>query len=319
MLGEETHNRGQVPLLVELKSGKKIVYKPRSMRAEELVCGHQDSLFIRLDQDCFTYRIYDKETHGYSEYLENIEEENRFETAEEIHQFLSRYCTLEKYARALGLADLHQENLLVSKKAPLIIDGEVVVPKEAPVFETGLLSGLTAGYLFTSETKNRIWFGEEPLSQLDKSDVERIRQNDFGAIDTLTFLSNLEVMSSLEYKEDGLTQKEIEEIDKTSELLASQKHRIVIINTADLKECIKDPLDRSQETFMEQLEEGARGWGFALDMSKREQILECFCKDVKNNDIPIFYFQRITNRLYYQGILIGKRDLQTEQIAFLRP
>lgn len=307
MLGEETHNKGQVPLLVELKSGTKIVYKPRSMRVEEVVFGRQNSLFSRLNLSAFTYPICDFGTHGYCYYLENNPEENTFLTTQEVEQYLQRFCILEKYARALGLSDLHQENLLVSNKVPYIIDAEVVAPVAAPCFQTGLLSGLTAGYLFTSDTKNRIWFGRALLDRLEKADVKKIEKNDFGALDAVTFFSDLEALESLQYKETAISEEEACELKKTASRLSKEKNRIVLIGTETLRDLIKESLKSSTAKFLQELEEGVETWGFELDSRELKHIEEAFIEDVKNNDTPIFYYRARDGALFYHDIQIAQR------------
>ncbi len=80
IIGEETHNKGHSPMSIAINFSEnlRVVYKPRSVISEYLICNNHDSLFKKLNLD--TYKILDKGEYGYCEYLYNKEECNTFET-----------------------------------------------------------------------------------------------------------------------------------------------------------------------------------------------------------------------------------------------
>ena len=115
-LGDESHNHGKIALkLVFNKSthlpfhdSKSIVYKPRSLLAEHVLCNKTNSVFQM--ENLGTYTTIDLGNYGYQEYLENIEEENTL-TRGELVNYMKDIATTEKICKQLRISDLHCENV----------------------------------------------------------------------------------------------------------------------------------------------------------------------------------------------------------------
>ena len=171
-LGEETHNRGQIPLLIIFEDGKRIVYKPRSMITEELVCGHKNSLFKVFDE-LGVYVIYNKDNYGYSEFLDNTRDPMN---QTELNDYVKRLWDMELICKKLRISDIHSGNIIVSHNTPYIIDMEVVLLPRSEAYDligTNIYSGASAGFRFLDDedSKNIILVGTHD-AQRSLSDLE---------------------------------------------------------------------------------------------------------------------------------------------------
>ncbi len=101
-LGEETHNKGKIPLLIRFDHGKSVIYKPRSMKPERLLCHVEGSVFQKAELG--TYRVVCSacDSYGYCELIENKEEENRISTRDELKEYMMRFCLMDSIARRLS-------------------------------------------------------------------------------------------------------------------------------------------------------------------------------------------------------------------------
>jgi len=303
ILGEETHNKGKNPLLVVIKlnNQRRIVFKPRSMIAEKIICGHENSVFEAFDLP--KYRIYNKDgqNYGYCEFLENSEEENTFDTPAEIKKYLSIFVQMDQVAKFFGVSDLHLHNIVTSRKVPYIVDQEVIVPKVEASYSSGLLRGLTAGYLFESTSHNRIWINPELLEE-----ESPLKAAFFSSMDSAYVLNTLNVLNVLQEEPPPFTAEQEEILQKAKQELDHHQHRIILIGTPDLVACIQKPLQEGVESFQKKLSEGLEAWEFeAVDPDG--QLQKKIEEDIINNDVPIFYYIPSTGEVYYHDLLIAKR------------
>ncbi|MBS0603472.1 MAG: DUF4135 domain-containing protein [Verrucomicrobia bacterium] len=298
-LGSETHHRGDLPFDIHLSDGTHIIYKPRPMASEKAICGHQGSYFARLREggrDLGTYRVLDKGSYGYCEFLENNPSENTFKTKEDVREYAKRMIVLEQFSKEIGLGDLHNHNIAVAKKMPYTIDTEVVMlprPKDSEegMFDTLLLGGLCPGWQMDDESINHIYW---------KTETGKLRGLDNEMQFFVEFLNE-------EYEHASpVTTKERELISDCQTELAMQKHRIVLISTEDLSMFIKKPtLDEACQAFMKTLESKMKSWGFEMDTTKSLAIMDKFKGDLLNNDVPVFYFNPQGQGIYYDDLQIG--------------
>jgi len=310
VLGDETHNQGKNPLLIELSSNgktidKTIVYKPRSMITEKLICGPEgvfDAFHLPI------YKIYDKKNYGYCEWLENNEEENRFESLEEIELYLNEFGLMDKIAGFLGLSDLHQGNVITSKKRPSLIDTEVLVPAITEAYTSGLVNGVTAGFVFEYNTHNRIWITD---NLLNKQQIKTLNDPMMCCLDILTIFENLGVLDKTIKKfkiHEGVREFEKNEIDiihETQKALSDCRHRLILQGTTQLTLLIQEDLHKGFNDFYKNIITGLKEWGFIPEFEK-EELFKLFEQDVKNNDVPVFYFEPSTGVSYYGPLLLGK-------------
>jgi lantibiotic modifying enzyme len=216
-LGEETHNRGQIPLLVIFEDGKRIVYKPRSMIAEELVCGHKNSLFKVFD-DLGVYIIYNKDNYGYSEFLDNTRDPM---TTTELNDYVKRLWDMELICKKLRISDIHSGNIIVGDNKPYIIDMEVILLPRSETYDqigTNIYSGSSAGFRFTDDedSKNIIRVGAH--------DVQRSLSELEYAVDSYPSMiyrkKELEVQGKLEVLQHE--RRDLNDLEKAAAELAAQ-------------------------------------------------------------------------------------------------
>jgi hypothetical protein len=150
-LGDESHNHGKIALKLKFNDSKSIgyksiVYKPRSLLAEHVLCNKTNSVFQMANLG--TYTTIDLGKYGYQEYLENNKKENTM-TPLELDNYMKDIATTEKICKQLRISDLHCENVVTCKKKMCLIDLEVYLVPTEIVTGTGLLEYLGGGDFFT--------------------------------------------------------------------------------------------------------------------------------------------------------------------------
>lgn len=299
-LGEETHHKGNVPFEVEFSDGVKVVYKPRSMVSERAICSHVGSYFSELQQegrDLGTYRILDRGEYGYAEFLENRQEENTYDHPEEMREFAARLATLDLFANAIELTDLHNGNVAIVKKRVFAIDTEVVMApgiKELPFDTMALRWGRSVPAWFPEKkTINKVFWKEDKAVDLGNRDC--------------TFFK--EMIEDEVRKCAPMSSKEKAIASKCRDVLIDRKHRFVLIQTQTLDGLIKKvPDERTKQELFDLLDDRMSLHGFTLDESKKEAIWEKFKEDLLNNDIPVFFFHPASNTMFYDDLPIGQKE-----------
>lgn len=316
ILGMESHNKGKNPLYVEFthKDQKiKIVFKPRSMIAEQLISSTEDSLFKQLDLP--TYQVYNKDNYGYSEWLENKREENTFSSKDEIADYLKLFCKFDTLFSHLQISDLHFENVIVKKK-PYFIDLEAQSPIPVEKLNTGLFHEDAGGLYFNAQTKNRIW----PEKGLVSDDAyEELERPDFDMVHSKTIFDELGLLDEIIYpaieekaiNRNLLSQKERGAIASVNTQLKLRPHRIIFLQTFMLLFCIKFEIKDGFKQFLDGIMFSLKDWGYDTTFDI-EKLKEQFTKDVMNNDVPIFYYLPPENdsspgKIYYGDCCFTKR------------
>lgn len=306
-LGEETHNRGRIPFLISLSNGKEIVYKPRSMKAEQVICGKKDGIFSAFEEEGLgVYAIYDKEgqNYGYSEYIKN--RRNHFDSREgpeELDRYARKFIVMDLIGSKIGLSDLHQKNVIVRGKKPFLIDAEVaMLPTGTKGYQlegTCLLSGEDAGYQF---------FQDGPTPLINESNRVRVigekgRQIEDREAGTLL----TEKVTEARSKKPSFTLKQEKVIREGRKKLEGGKHRVILVDTGVLGRYIMARPDKISNDFVKDLKRGAEAWGFTITCTD-SLLQELFKKDMENNDVPAFYHCPSDGMLYYHDKVIGRRN-----------
>lgn len=301
ILGDETHNKGNVPLLIKFKSNsdgaiKKVVYKPRSTLPEEMVCGKGKGLFAAMKMDSFTYNVLNRGEYGYAQFLENKFEENIINDHSQLEEYARKLVFLDKLAVKLGLSDLHSCNFITSLLTPCPIDMEtILLPVDALKYASGVLDGFQAGYKFDAETKNWIWIAEEEgTGVVDEGD----------SLNAL-MLAKERIRVSESEKLDAYIDSFSAHIAECRDALSKESHRIVLIHTDELKAQFKEGLQSAEDLFIRELKMGLSDWNFETDPRAEDRIRAQFREDYRNNDIPIFYFDSISGIVSYGDIAIN--------------
>jgi len=111
---------GRSVALIEFENGDRILYKPRSLRAEQ-AC----SLFSQRLQELLGFKylqtcpILDRGDYGWAKYIAD-DQRSRFSNPSAIAEFA---CFL----KLLAFSDMHYENVLFQEGVPILIDAETVL------------------------------------------------------------------------------------------------------------------------------------------------------------------------------------------------
>ena len=339
VLGEETHNRGRSPLSVTISFNERpaVVYKPRSVISEYLLCNEDTSLFANLGLS--TYKVFNKGDYGYCEYLMNSEETNTFHEHEEIKNLIIEYGKIDKIAKGLGLSDLHSENIILPNKRPCLTDTEIILlPTNVSAYESHLFAQERPGALaWSPKTKNRIWLTNELLLSYIQS-VPAEGRGCFKKYKGQEEIADEQLIPLIkDALEDGLApilelshdlreliheiinnnQREVNEFSLADEILSpvrhqlmGEPHRIVLISTEELAGLIQQNPEEAKHEFIKLMQQGIEEWGFIFRADQREKVLEQFDRDLKNNDVPVFYHKANEKAFYYGDYPIGIQLLE---------
>ena len=311
ILGVETHNNGRLPVCALTTGSRKLVYKPRSMLPENLICGKNGSIYEDLDLD--TYEIVccsdDAGEYGFCEYLENSQKENTVETVDDLRTYLKKVVMVEAIAEKLGISDLHFQNIITCSKTPFITDAECFLNPEGtqiPAFEEvigfGRVFSLNLGDKHPTIGKNRVWFSEALLSQLPPA-LRKLTETKLSKelLSTLG-LKIEEIDFDLSLAEQRIDQAKIELEKKLSRFVSFSTKSFDSI----MQFCPKDHnnLRIGAQIILDEL----RQYGCVPLSSVEESIAEGFRKDVLNNDVPVIYYSATDGRVFYHGTVIAQKE-----------
>ena len=124
-------HKGQSTLILELNTGYKLVYKPTSaaitIAYNKLIQWVSSKLSIGLK----TFRVVDKGTYSWLEFVPNTPCRNENEVA----SYYEKAGVLLGLTYFLNSSDYHYENLIASGNCPVLIDHETLIqPKVKKVF-----------------------------------------------------------------------------------------------------------------------------------------------------------------------------------------
>lgn len=159
----DLHHGGRAVIVAGFNSGRRIVYKPRSLAIDI----HFQKLLLWLNErgDHPPFRalkVIDREDHGWVEFVERQE----CTSAEEIERFYRRQGAFVALLYALQAVDFHYENLIAAGEHPVLIDLESLFHPRPRAFEPKNAVELAAciidrSVLRTSLLPRRIWMGKE--------------------------------------------------------------------------------------------------------------------------------------------------------------
>jgi hypothetical protein len=305
-LGDESHNHGKIALKLLFNDSKSIVYKPRSLLAEHVLCNKTNSVFQMANLG--TYTTIDLGNYGYQEYLENNKKENTM-TPLELDNYMKDIATTEKICKQLRISDLHHENVVTYKKKMLLIDLEVyLVPVEIKT-PTGLMNNADGGGEFfcnyDESRHNLIWLKDKEKP----TDV---------TFENLEEKYHVKIISP---DEINLSLKVIKEIDNAKQKLMSVPGRLVVITTFELRQCLRNsnPDSGIINELIQFFEENKLIRSHLSDSDITERIRKAYQEDFLHNDIPIFYYNSIKKIITYHDITIGSIPTTPELMPELMP
>jgi len=124
----DRHNRGQSVCQIELRSGEKLIYKPRSVGPEVAFYSFLRELNdLGLPLDLRVPRTIDFGDHGWVEFMES----RSCRSEDEVIRFYRRSGMLLGVIHALAVSDVHYENLISCGEHPVIVDLETLLDESA--------------------------------------------------------------------------------------------------------------------------------------------------------------------------------------------
>ena len=145
ILGSETHNSGQQPVLVHLSGNQAVVYKPVSLHIDHCVATALKGLERRSRlEGMFATLAYAPVGQDYG-FLSYAAPRAQLDSESAAGRFFFRFGALIALAYALNITDMHMENVLAVGEHPILIDLETAIyrfPDEirpTDICTTGLL------------------------------------------------------------------------------------------------------------------------------------------------------------------------------------
>ncbi|MGH7919052.1 MAG: type 2 lanthipeptide synthetase LanM family protein [Candidatus Dormibacteraceae bacterium] len=120
----DLHRGGRSAVQLRFASGRRWIYKPKSVGAELVLARIVGEVSARSRQPATRLpAVIDAGSHGWVEHLEHEPVEDRAAAA----RFWRRAGVLLAVAHALGTTDLHFENILAAGEHPMVLDAETAL------------------------------------------------------------------------------------------------------------------------------------------------------------------------------------------------
>jgi type 2 lantibiotic biosynthesis protein LanM len=118
----DSHNNGRFVRVCRFKNNR-IVYKPRNLKADVQFQLLLSALNINAGTTFKTCTYVEKETYGWSEFVE-------YQACKDANEYKSYYTSLGQYLAllyVLNSSDIHFENVIACGKHPIIVDLETII------------------------------------------------------------------------------------------------------------------------------------------------------------------------------------------------
>ncbi|PJD95022.1 MAG: hypothetical protein CK425_09765 [Parachlamydia sp.] len=315
----DVHNTGKSPVIITftLKNEMdiKIVYKPREMLLEQIVCDEELSLFNTLKElsgvDLPTYKIFSVENYGYSEFIEGkvvydeaLMGQVRFGDAS--GTFLKVNPKIKNVMHYLELLALRKK-ALASKEGALLLDKPELVHDSdfcnLPHIQEILtkIQGFPASLRNPAETVKLIGNIQELAALTFFADREKEQLN----IDYLLF--------------SCLKQIKLVDIHAGNFILAIRDSKLFPIDI----ECFDDPNSLNADHILPQIEAVFQARGLELpleDLRKIEEVLQDLMPEFEKtkSKIPVRYLPLTTNSFVHMlGCRLRGESARIEERCFL--
>lgn len=183
--GGDRHAGGRTPLVLVFRSGRRVVYKPRSLALDQ----HFSQLIAWLNERGLQpplrgVRMVDKSSHGWCEFVEH----RPCHSKDELADFFRRQGAYLALFYALGSSDFHRENLIADGAYPMPVDLETLFSPEVSQNPDRRAPGLAARTIAESVLRvgllpRRVW-GSDHWSGIDLSGLagDPAQQTPFGVL-----------------------------------------------------------------------------------------------------------------------------------------
>lgn len=118
----DQHN-GESTVIIAFENAHKIVYKPTNLGITNSYNQFLNWINENLQQELKTFKILDKQTYGWLEFIENSQCDN----LEDIKLYYERAGILLGVTYFLNAKDFHCENIIASGNSPVLIDHETIL------------------------------------------------------------------------------------------------------------------------------------------------------------------------------------------------
>ncbi len=131
----DRHRGGRTVLAFQLRSGERVVYKPRSLMPEKAFYSFIDWVNERgrLSLQLRTIRLLDRGTHGWMEEVAC----GPCSSSGGVERFYRRAGMLLGVCHVLAVTDVHRENLIACGENPVVVDLETILNDGAGVWPPG--------------------------------------------------------------------------------------------------------------------------------------------------------------------------------------
>lgn len=325
----DSHNGGKTVARVVLDNGVTVIYKPRELKTEE----RYQKIFNDFCKGCgvkgFLLRCIDRKNYGWESFLEFQECGNE----EEVKKYYFR-CGIHAFLTwVLGATDLHGENVLAIGEFPVILDMETIPGGHSikndlnidryveeliqnSVLKTGIFPtpifenlGGTCFNALHSPGKQKVKLKAPFIENIKTVDMKiGYQEVEIELSESLPVLNGVSV-GPVEYTEiicEGFKQANQfylankGEIDKRFEEFYKERFRIVRRNTqqyAMLQSISLHPNFVENSNTRREILQKLRTWD--KQVSKEEEKMQDYeIETLFNLDIPIFYGQGESNRIY---------------------
>lgn len=160
--GSDSHNGGKTVFIICFLNGQNIVYKPRSLQAEEAYQKFCTEISIGCKYQLKTVNILNMDEYGWEQYIEA----SSCDTNDAVERYYYRFGILIFINYILNANDLHTENVIAQGEYPVIIDAETILDNKREIVEKNaravindyihesvLYSGLLPHYRFERKGK----------------------------------------------------------------------------------------------------------------------------------------------------------------------
>ena len=164
----DRHRGGKTVSLLEFTSGKKLIYKPRSLEIDEDFSTFLKFIDDKLNIGFLSPKIIRRETYGWVEFIEN----KSCTEEKEIEDYYYRKGAYLGVLSTLEATDFHYENIIASGAYPVLIDLESFFHPYFPMSGAEIHQGINGSVLRTGLLSSRVSIDDEDFEIGGLSDIE---------------------------------------------------------------------------------------------------------------------------------------------------
>ena len=122
-LGAGDQHHGESTVIIEFENTNKVIYKPVNLSITSAYHQFLDWVNVNLEEELKTFRVIDKITYGWLEFVEHFPCQH----IDEVKRYYEKAGVLLGVAYFLNATDFHFENVIASGASPVLIDHETIL------------------------------------------------------------------------------------------------------------------------------------------------------------------------------------------------